>query len=312
MNSAYPSDHPAYIPLRRVVSLVPSLTASIIDLDLPASLAGISDYCDPENWLQGSAKRVGGPKTPDVSKIIDLGPDLVLANPEENPREAVDAIRAAGIPVWISFPHTVRESTAELWDLIGFYQSRSAGVRLYLLEKMLGWAEAAAENRGSAARYFCPIWQESAGGETWWMTFNDQTVSGDFLRILGGQNVFAERERRYPLEADLGQARPEDAAGRDTRYARVTLDEIVRAAPEVILLPSEPFAYNENHRQKLFETLAATPAAHNGRIQLVDGQALTWYGTRMLKGLEDLAGVFDFAGNAYSQYGLSDEETGDS
>ncbi len=302
MNQEFPSDHPAYIPLRRVVSLVPSLTASIVDLGLPTSLAGITDYCDPEGALAGSVERVGGPKTPDITKIIQLRPDLTLVNPEENPREAVEALRAAGVPVWISFPKTLRASLEELWELIGFYQSRSAGVRLHLLGKMLNWAEGAADSSEVQAGYFCPIWQESERGETWWTTFNDQTVSDDFLRLLGGQNVFGRRERRYPLTADLGKAEAEHPMGRDTRYPRVTLDEIVQAAPEVILLPSEPFAYTESHRQQLLQTFAMTPAAQNGRIQLVDGQALTWYGTRMLKGLEELAGVFDAPNSAYSQY----------
>ncbi len=293
MKPEYSSDYPAHLPPRRVVSLVPSLTAGMIDLDLRAPLAGITDYCDPANVLQGQAARIGGPKTPIVEEIIALRPDLVLANPEENPRPAVEALRAAGIPVWISCPETVRESVNELWELVGFCQSKPAGLKLSLLDKMLGWAEAAAESREIAVRYFCPIWQESAGGETWWMTFNSRTVSDDFLRILGGQNVFAGRDRRYPLEADLGRAEVEDPSGRDTRYPRVRLDEILQAAPEMILLPSEPFAFDANQLRRFYEIFSATPAARNDCIQLIDGQALTWYGTRMIQGLDQLANLFD-------------------
>ncbi len=271
---------------------MPSLTTSMIDLSLAETLVGITDYCDPLHVLQDRAARVGGPKTPNVPEITILRPDLVLANPEENQRQAVEALREAGVPVWISFPETLRESIEELWELVGFYQSKTAGMKLDWLDKMLNWAEAAAESREKPALYFCPIWQETSGGATWWMTFNEATVSHDFLRILGGENVFAKRERRYPLAADLNQEEAEAPAGRDTRYPRVTQAEIIQAAPEVILLPSEPFAYEESHRQEFSKQFAKTPAAENGYLRLVDGQALTWYGTRMIQGLEELADLF--------------------
>ena len=82
------------------------------------------------------------------------------------------------------------------------------------------------------------------------MTFNADTYAHDLLRICGGENVFAERERQYPLKADLGEAEPmlpmiRASAGRDTRYPRVTMEEVEAAQPDVILLPSEPFQFTE-------------------------------------------------------------------
>jgi hypothetical protein len=75
------------------------------------------------------------------------------------------------------------------------------------------------------------------------MTFNADTYAHDLLRVCGATNVFAERERLYPLKADLGQADayPEDdlrAQGRDTRYPRVTMEEVEAAQPDMILLPN--------------------------------------------------------------------------
>jgi len=123
------------------------------------------------------------------------------------------------------------------------------------------------------------------------MSFNADTYIHDLLRVCGGTNIFAGRERLYPLAADLGrgEAWPEDDPrwqGRDLRYPRVTWEEVVAHQPDVILLPSEPYAFSEADLP-LFEQLDV-PAAHQGRIHLVDGSLLTWHGTRLAHALEAL------------------------
>jgi ABC-type Fe3+-hydroxamate transport system substrate-binding protein len=123
------------------------------------------------------------------------------------------------------------------------------------------------------------------------MTFNQDTYIHDLLSVCGGENIFAERGRRFPLEADLGQAQPypdDDprVQGRDRRYPRITLDEVVQMQPDVILLPGEPYAFAEEH----VETFAKLdiPAARDKRIHLVDGPWLTWPGTRVAYALDNL------------------------
>jgi ABC-type Fe3+-hydroxamate transport system substrate-binding protein len=103
--------------------------------------------------------------------------------------------------------------------------------------------------------------------------------------------VFAERERLYPLAADLGKAEPyapDDARvqGRDTRYPRITIEEVTAAQPDVILLPSEPFLFTEAHIPMF--TALDVPAAKNNRIHLVDGSLLTWHGTRVAYTMQQL------------------------
>jgi ABC-type Fe3+-hydroxamate transport system substrate-binding protein len=132
---------------------------------------------------------------------------------------------------------------------------------------------------------FAPIWFEPL------MTFNADTYASDLLRVCGAQNVFAERERLYPLKADLGQVEPlppDDPriAGRDTRYPRVTLEEVEAAQPDVILLPSEPFPFGETHIP-IFAKMDV-PAAREGRIHLIDGSLLTWHGTRIARAFNAL------------------------
>ncbi|RPI33248.1 MAG: hypothetical protein EHM70_06580 [Chloroflexota bacterium] len=161
------------------------------------------------------------------------------------------------------------------------------------MEGPLDWYESAAAG-GRPRRYFCPIWQdETSAGQRWWMTFNQNTYAHDLLRLLGGDNVFAARVRRYPLAADLGQALPQDPGEHDTRYPRVTLEEILAADPEVILLPSEPYVFAEHHQEEMLTLLESTQAARNHKVYLVDGSLITWHGTRLARALRELPALLE-------------------
>ena len=285
-------------PPRRVVSLVPSLTESMFDLGFGEYVVGITDYCvHPAEHLT-NLPRVGGTKTPHLGDILALKPDLVLVNQEENPKEVIEKLEAEKIPVWVTFPKTVRQALDVLWTLVGIYQSRTAAARLETLEMTLEWEETSQKDETHTWRYFCPIWQHIPevnfkGDEpAWWMTFNNDTYMSDLLRFMGGENVFAGRKRLYPLEADLGMAKEEDPEGRDTRYPCVRREEVLRVNPELILLPDEPFAYNETHLELFSEVFSDTEAARRKQIWLVEGDLIMWQGTRLAKALHELPAMF--------------------
>jgi len=278
---------PVTEPPRRVVSLVPSITESLFDLNLGSRIVAVTDYCIyPQAGVAG-LPTVGGTKNPDIEQIIRLSPDLVLANQEENRPQDIQALQDAGILVWVTFPRTVREALNLLWDIMDVFDEPMMVPRVRLIEQTVDWLERVQQSREdddtAPCRVFVPIWLDPL------MTFNRETYIHDLLTLCGGTNVFADRERLYPLEADLGKAQPYPendprSAGRDTRYPRVTLEEVVEAQPDVILLPSEPFAFNETHIP-LFAQLDV-PAAHHHRILLVDGSYLTWHGTRLAYALD--------------------------
>lgn len=278
-------------PPKRVVSLVPSLTESLFELGFGEVVVGITDYCiHPEGALK-DLPRLGGTKNPHLEEILELAPDLVLANREENTRQTVQALMAADIPVWVTFPKTVREALDILWLLVGLFHNKMAAAKLETLEIALGWAQNAFRGRRTT-RYFCPIWFErTSQGLPWWMTFNQETYSHDLLAIFGGENVFAARERQYPLEADLGLDDSMDSGERDTRYPRLGLDELRIADPELILLPSEPFLFEEQHVTEIKNLLGEISAVRNNRVLLVDGSLITWHGTRLGRALQELPAV---------------------
>ena len=278
---------------QRVVSLVPSFTESLFDLGLGQAVVGITDYCiHPAGALAG-LPRLGGPRNPRLDEIIALHPELVIADWEENRKPDVETLEAAGIDVWVLFPHTVSGVLEMLYTMARLFRSQAALTRIQTLELTVEWAVAAITDQ-RLLTYFCPIWYDEDEMDglpvPWWMTFNQHTYCNDILHLVGGENVFARRERRYPLRADLGLEPAREAAG-DLRYPRVTVDEVLNAQPDIILLPDEPFAFQENHRRQIGELLGGTPAVRNGRVIPLDGSLITWPGTRMAHALRELPGL---------------------
>lgn len=279
-------------PPKRVVSLVPSMTESLFDLGLGDVVVGITDYCIYPAELLKNLPRVGGTKDASEDEILDLKPDFVIANQEENSRQLVEKLESAGIRVWVTLPKTVREMLDVLWTLTGIFQSRMAAARLETLELSLEWAQSAVIDK-RPIRYFCPIWYDKTNkGQPWWMTFNQYTYSHDLLAMVGGLNTFSQRERRHPLEADLGVEQAQDPLKSDTRYPRLSLAEIRVADPEIILLPDEPFSFEHAHRLELEALLADTAAVRNERVYQLEGSLITWHGTRLGRALQELPSLF--------------------
>jgi ABC-type Fe3+-hydroxamate transport system substrate-binding protein len=274
-----------------VVSLVPSITESIIMLGFGGSLSAITDFCIHPKDKVGGMQRVGGTKNPDIAAIQSLNPDIVFVNQEENTEDTVTALLEAGIPLWLSFPKTPDDAIDVLRGILAIYHDDRAAIHVNSLQAALDWAAAAAED-APMKRYFCPIWMEGKGEAAWWMTFNQDTYADALLSIMGGENIFAERERRYPLDADIAEEEAKSADGRDTRYPRVTVAEIVALDPELILLPSEPFAFDPGHKTEIETLLAFTSAVKNKNVKFVDGSLITWHGVRLGQALQDLPELF--------------------
>src|SRR5215510_12390416 len=126
-----PVDHPP----QRVVSLVPSVTESLFDLTLGNRLIAITDYCIYPAEGVARLPRIGGTKNPDIARIIEMRPDLVIANQEENRREDVEALQAAHIPVWVTFPKTVADAFNLLWNIMDVFDEPAMVPRVRLIEQ---------------------------------------------------------------------------------------------------------------------------------------------------------------------------------
>lgn len=282
-------------PPMRVVSLVPSITESIIELGIGDHLVGITDFCPDPTGESDRTVAVGGTRSPDIEAISALKPELVLANQEENSLETIEELERLGIPVWVTFPKNVDDAIQILWAIARIFKiENEAAPSLTHLERMLDWTRRASFMTPSM-KVFCPIWQEEDDQSClWWMTINQDTYVDSVLSISGGENIFKTRERRYPLEADLGMAEPEKPGERDTRYPRVTVEEVLALSPQVVLLPSEPYPFGEVEREQVVIALEGTPAVEEGKVFLLDGRLLAWHGTRLAHALTEVPNYLNF------------------
>ncbi len=209
-------------PPRRVVSLVPSLTEALAET-VPDRLVGATDWCTHPAEL--SVARVRGTKNPDRAAIAALGPDLVVANREENRRLDVDRLRAAGIPVWVTVVESVDEALASLRRL--FTEALGVGEPAWLTEAAHAWT---APPPARGLRVAVPIWRDP------WMVVGPRTFAGDVLARLGLVNAFGAGDDRYP---------------------HTTPEGIAAAGAEAVLLPDEPYRFTADDGPEAFPGLPA-------------------------------------------------------
>lgn len=280
-------------PPKRAISLVPSITESIFELDLGEFLVGITDYCSEPQGKVDDLTRVGGVKDSSLEKILALEPDLVIGSKSENSKELLQQISEKGIPVWVTDPKTVEDALDIINGIAGIFRNDPASLKIHVLKTAIEYASMAVTDNPKL-RYFCPLWQEERNQQIHWITFNDDTYSGDLIKRCGGANIFAGRKRRYPLDADLNTANPEENAGdRDTSYPRVTAREVEMAQPELILFPDEPYEFSGDAIEKCLASLKNTPAGKNNRFRKVDGKMISWFGTRTAKAVLEIPSFFD-------------------
>lgn len=241
-------------PPRRIVSLVPSLTETVCDLGVAGRLVGITRFCiSPEEPLR-FVPRIGGTKNPDLEKIAALEPDLVLVNGEENRRDDIDWL-SRRFEVFESFPRNVPDA-AMVVKRLGRELELPDESEALMLEIEAHMARADVLGFGlQPLRVFYPIWKEP------WIGVNRSTYLHDVLVRAGAENVCAFREARYPVVAS---------------------DELPSLEVDVVLLPSEPFAFTDGHRRQLMrERVFGTDVP----ILMVDGRDFCWHGSRTGRGL---------------------------
>lgn len=245
----------------RLVSLCPSLTELVFDLGAGDALIGRTKFCvHPADRVE-AVEKVGGTKNPKIDRIIELGPDLVLMNDEENRKEDADALHAAGIRVHSSMPRTAPE-TAAMVRSIGIVLGRSREAELIAadIERRADRVRREAA-RHPPIRYACLIWRDPI------MTVSDDTFIAGLLALPGGQNVFGESGERYPT---------------------ITAEQLHDADPLVVLLPNEPFPFQSKH----IDELSTQTSLPRDRFKLADGELLSWHGSRTPRGIDYAETIF--------------------
>lgn len=230
----------------RIVSLVPSSTETL--LALGADVVACTRFCE-----QPQLRHVGGTKNPDLDAIVDLAPDLVVLDREENRREDHDALVAAGVDVFVSEVRTLDDAIWVVGGLADAIGLRATGLR-----------EPEPPATGPRRRAFVPIWRRP------WMTISASTYGGSLLAHLGIDVV-------TPVAADDA----DDPTSSD--YPVVELGDVAGCRPDLVLVPSEPYEFGDDHVDAMRE---AVPTAD---VRRIDGRDLFWWGIRTAPAVGRLA-----------------------
>ena len=207
-------------PPQRVVSLVPSLTDAI-ETSRPGLISGATDYCTHPPDLD--VPRVGGSKYPNVDAVLDLRPDLVVANAEENRPEDVARLRADGIPVWVTAAAaTVPEGLGSVRRLLTQGLDLAEPAWLVVAEEL--WRDATP----TWATAIIPVWRRP------WIVVGRDTFAGDVLHRLGVANAYAAHADRYP---------------------RPSLAELNDQSADLVVLPDEPYEFTADDGPESFPGL---------------------------------------------------------
>jgi hypothetical protein len=186
------------------VSLVPSVTETLLAWSVRP--VGVTRFCE-----QPDLNAVGGTKDPDVAAIIDLRPDLVVMDREENRVVDADALAAAGVALHVLHVRSLADVGPALTGLAG---------RLGIQPPSLGEIK----HGPARCRAFIPIWRRP------WMSINAETYGSSVLEAAGVTNVLAGHAATYPT---------------------VELDDLAGLGADVVLAPSEPYPFSERHRAEL-------------------------------------------------------------
>jgi ABC-type Fe3+-hydroxamate transport system substrate-binding protein len=239
-------------PNARIVSLVPSITELLCDLGLAAQVVGRTGFCiHPWDVVQGIPK-VGGTKDVNLDKIRQLAPTHVVLNIDENEKPTADALAEFVPNLVVTHPLQPHDNVA-LARLMGGVFDREPQAAAWCAEFEAEYALLRAAPKGPPQTMLYCVWQDP------WMTISRDTYIARMLAEIGW-SVPELGEARYP----------------EFRWSRELIDGI-----DGVLLSSEPYRFTEAHADVLGRQIGKP-------VLLVDGEMMSWYGSRSLQGLKYL------------------------
>ncbi len=249
--------HHPIAPEARIVSLVPSITEMLCTFGLAPQLVGRTGFCIHPHDTVNTIPKVGGTKDVNLDKIRKLAPTHVIVNIDENNKPTADALAGFVPHVVVTHPLGPRDNLG-LARLLGGIFGVSDAAEAWCAAFETEYALLQASPKGRPATVLYVIWQDP------WMSISADTY---IARMLGqiGWHTPVLGEQRYP------QFDWTDALVRDI---------------DCVLLSTEPYRFTEAHADALEEQIGKP-------VYLVDGEMMSWYGSRSLAGLtylRELAG----------------------
>jgi hypothetical protein len=239
-------------PDARIVCLVPSITELLCDLGLAGKIVGRTGFCIHPRDVVAAIPKVGGTKDVNLGKIRKLAPTHVIVNVDENEKPTVDALAEFVPHVVVTHPNVPGDNMPLVRLMGGLFGAEDAAAR-WCADFEAELAALRAAPRGPARTVLYCIWQDP------WMTVSADTY---IAAMLG------ELDWRVP-------------ALEDVRYPRFAWSRPLVEGLDAVLLSTEPYRFTQTHADALEKQLGIP-------VLLVDGEMMSWYGTRALAGLRYL------------------------
>ncbi|WP_040787709.1 helical backbone metal receptor [Massilia niastensis] len=239
-------------PGARIVSLVPSITELLCDLGLAAQLVGRTGFCIHPRETLAAIPKVGGTKDVNIDKIRKLAPTHVVVNIDENEKPTVDLLAEFVPHIVVTHPLAPRDNLG-LARLMGGIFGAGAAAEAWCAAFEEEYATLRALPPGPGRTVLYCIWQDP------WMSISQDTYIAAMLAELGW---------RVP---SLGEE----------RYPRFEWSERLVDGLDAVLLSTEPYRFTEAHADALEKQIGIP-------VFLVDGEMMSWYGSRALAGLRYL------------------------
>lgn len=241
----------------RIVSLVPSITELLFALGLGNRVVGRTGFCVHPREGVRTVPKLGGTKDVDLEALRALAPTHVLVNIDENTRETFETLQAFVPNVVVTHPNAPGDNVG-LYRLLGSIfaaEERAAALGREFEAALARLRTAARGLPGRRVLYL--IWRSP------WMTVSTDTYIARTLGLANLHCVAPAGEARYP-EIDAPGARALNA--------------------DLVLLSSEPYPFREKHLAE-----AAGLGGAGARARLIDGEMVSWYGSRAIAGLDYLS-----------------------
>ena len=242
----------AAAPNARIVSLVPSITELLCDLGLAPQLVGRTGFCIHPAQVVRAIPKVGGTKDVNIERIRKLAPTHLVVNIDENEKPTVDKLAEFVPNIVVTHPIEPRDNLAMVQLMGGVFCAQ---------ERADAWCgeferELALVQKGRPQRVLYCIWKDP------WMTVSRDTYIARMLALIGWSTP------------EVG----------DVRYPSFQWSDALVHDVDQVLLSSEPYRFTEEHVDALERQIGKS-------VQLVDGEMMSWYGSRALQGIRYLKGL---------------------
>ncbi len=249
----------------RLVSLAPSLTEMAFALGRGDWVVGVSDACDYPAAAR-SRPRVGSIAAPNLERIVELRPDLVLTSAEANTRETLQQLGRLRLPVFAVKPESLEEifTSIRLLGAVLRTETAAASTVRAIRERL-----AAVRQRVSGRprpRVLYLIWMDPP------IAAGPATFIHDLVEQAGGLNVVQEAS---------------------ARYLTMGWEEILARRPEVILVArhqgGEGVEPDAGGNRAVWSAWQSIPAVKAGRVVSLPADTILRPGPRVAEGVERLA-----------------------